>query len=101
MLLLGGVDVLAVEVHPRQVAPVVPVDHPVDVQHRHDEEDEVLPQDLGLHGVADQVVDHVLDQVAHHALPGMHSGGQHDRLLPVLVLVELELRDLQVLTAKL
>jgi hypothetical protein len=31
----------------------------------------------------------------------MHSGGQHDRLLPVLVLVELELRDLQVLTAKL
>ena len=78
MLLFGGVDVLSVEVHPRQVAPVDPVDHPVDVQHRHDKENKVFSEDLGLDRVADQVVDHVLDEVTDHAFAGMHSGGQHD-----------------------
>jgi hypothetical protein len=79
--LLAGVDPLPIQVHAGQVAPVVAVDHPVDIQHGHNLDDEVLPQGSGDGRVRHQIVDDVLDEVAGHGLARVHPGRQENALL--------------------
>ena len=53
----GGVGPFAIEVVPRYVGPVVPMNDPIRVEHRYYFEDEVLSQPLGLFVVGDQELD--------------------------------------------
>lgn len=85
--LLGWVDPLAVEVHTSQVASVVAIHNTIDIQHRDDLEDEVLPQDTCLRRITCQEVYDVLHHVAGHGLARVHPRCYHDTLL-LLAVVE-------------
>lgn len=63
MELLVGIDPLAIQIYQTEIAPVVADNDAVRIQHRHYLEDEVLPQYFGDVGVAQQVLDDVLDHV--------------------------------------
>ena len=86
--LLVGVDPLSVEIDQIEVAAIVADDDSIGVEHGHDLKDEILPEDLGDVGVAEQVVDDVLDNIRRHRLSGVHSGGEEDALL-LLSVVEI------------
>mmetsp|Transcript_43346 Transcript_43346/g.41753 ORF Transcript_43346/g.41753 Transcript_43346/m.41753 type:complete len:541 (-) Transcript_43346:140-1762(-) len=90
-----------IQVAPAQRAPVVPIDHPVRIYHRHDLEHELLPQDPSLRRVTHQKVDQTLHHPGRVRLPWVHPRRyQHpflvQRLLRLRVLVLA--RDSQVLT---
>lgn len=69
---------LSVQIHPGQVAPVRAVHDPVDVEHGHHFEDEVLPQDFGLNRGPGQVVDDAQQHLAGERLPRVHPRTDDD-----------------------
>lgn len=73
MELLAGVNPLTVQINTSKITSVVPIDHTIDVQHRHNLEDKVLAENLRDWRIAHQEVDDVFDEVTCHALSRVHS----------------------------
>jgi len=86
MVYFGRVVPLLVEVVARDVAPVVPVDDSIRVEHGYDLEDEVLPQLLGFVVSGQQKLDDAVTDVAGDRLPWVYSGGDDD--IPLLQIMD-------------
>ena len=76
MELFAGIDPLPIKVHACEITSVVAIDHTIDVQHRHNFENEVLTEYLSYGRIADEEVDDVFDKVGSHTLSGMHPRSQ-------------------------
>lgn len=74
-----GRDIPApIQVLSDQVASVVPEEHPVGIDHRHDFENEVLPQ-YGCYGVAaDEELDEALADERSHRFASMDTRQNHN-----------------------
>lgn len=68
MCLPGRINPLPIQIRPKQITPVIPINHPIDIQHRYDLENEVLPQHPRRRMITQQIIDDVFDQMAHHSL---------------------------------
>jgi hypothetical protein len=73
MGLPGRINPLPIQIRPKQITPVIAINHPIDIQHRNNLEDEVVPKHPGSGVVAQQVVDDVFDEVADHGLAGVDA----------------------------
>jgi len=93
MLLFSRVLVLSIKIHSSQIASIITVDHPINIQHRHHIKNKIISQNFGLNRISDQIIDHILDQIGDHAFTRMHTGRDHNRFLAVFILIEFELGD--------
>jgi hypothetical protein len=64
---------LTVQIAPVTRESVVPLDHSVRIQHRHNLEQEVTPQQLTEIVISQQLSDKPLHYEGRNSLPGMHS----------------------------
>jgi hypothetical protein len=71
---------LPIEISSEEVTPVISVDYSIDVEHRDDPEDEVIPELPGNRVVTQKKVDDILNEVADHSLARMHSCCQKNHL---------------------
>mmetsp|Transcript_4778 Transcript_4778/g.10642 ORF Transcript_4778/g.10642 Transcript_4778/m.10642 type:complete len:388 (-) Transcript_4778:49-1212(-) len=78
---LARLSPLPVQVHPGQATAVVPADHAVWIQHRHNLPDEVIPEDLCIRSRGKKETNETVHEPASIALSGMHPRADHHSLL--------------------
>lgn len=73
MIFLARINPLSVEIHTCQIAPVVSIYDTIDVEHRHNFNDEILTECLGDIRVSNQEIYNVFDKVGCHCLARVDS----------------------------